>query len=213
MARFVNDVSYPDGTKVEAGARFVKTWTMRNDGKSVWPHDTQLIAVGGDQMVAFPDAHRAGGGGVPVPPAGRGEEVEVSVELQAPPRPGRYVAHFRMQAGGARFGHRVWADIVVVEKAKAEEKAEPAPPARDESDMSMSITPDIALAVSAKLRELSAPPPSGGGAGAAFVMVDPLPETLLVPDMDGGDDDDTEHNAGGPPPLAEAEAEAAAAAP
>merc|ERR1719198_2655291 len=45
-------------------------------------------------------------------------------------------------------------------------------------------------------------------------MVDPLPETLLVPDMDGGGDD-TEHNAGGSPPLAEAEpeAETAAAAP
>merc|ERR1739848_324642 len=38
-------------------------------------------------------------------------------------------------------------------------------------------------------------------------MVDPLPETLLVPDMDG---DDSEHNTGGPPPPL---AEAAAAAP
>jgi len=234
MARFVNDVSYPDGTKVEAGARFVKTWTMRNDGKSAWPHDTQLIAVGGDKMVALPDAHRAGGGGVPVPAAGRGEEVEVSVELQAPPRPGRYVGHFRMQAGGARFGHRVWADIVVVEKAEEKAEPAPAPPAQDESAMSMSITPDIALAVSAKLRELSAPqdpqdpapapvlapaptsapapaasgscsPPGGGG--AAFVMVDPLPETLLVPEMDG---DGAEHNTGAPPPPL---AGAAAAAP
>jgi len=232
MARFVNDVSYPDGTKVEAGARFVKTWTMRNDGKSAWPHDTGLIAVGGDKMVALPDAHRAGGGGVPVPAAGRGEEVEVSVELRAPPRPGRYVGHFRMQAGGARFGHRVWADIVVVEKA--EEKAGPAAaPAQDASAVGMSITPDIALAVSAKLRELSAPqdpapapvlapaatPAAGGGdaggssspggSGAAFVMVDPLPETLLVPEMDG---DDKEHNTGSPPPPPRAEDASAAAA-
>merc|ERR1719428_2045296 len=95
----------------------------------------------------------------------------------------------------------------------------------------MSITPDIALAVSAKLRELSAPqdpapapvlapaptsapapaasgscsPPGGGG--AAFVMVDPLPETLLVPEMDG---DGAEHNTGAPPPPL---AGAAAAAP
>merc|ERR1719198_1997381 len=178
MARFVNDVSYPDGTKVEAGARFVKTWTMRNDGKSVWPHDTQLIAVGGDTMVALPDAHRAGAGGVPVPAAGRGEEMEVSVELQAPPRPGRYVGHFRMQAGGARFGHRVWADIVVVEKA--EEKAEPAPPAQqDESAMSMSITPDIALAVSAKLRELSAPQGAQDPPPAPVVV--PAPAPVVVP--------------------------------
>jgi hypothetical protein len=211
MARFVNDVSFPDGTKVEAGARFVKTWTMRNDGKAAWPTGTRLTAVGGDGMAPIPDPHPEG---VAVG-ADKGEEVEISVELQAPPKPGRYVAHFRMQSDGTRFGHRVWADIVVVEKVEPT----PAPVPVQQHESKMSITPDIALAVSAKLRELSAPAPApvtvaapaqvivsapapitaaapapltaaspgSGGAGAAFVMVDPLPETLLVPEV--GDDD------------------------
>merc|ERR1719263_2472826 len=177
---------------------------MRNDGKAAWPADTRLTAVGGDNMAPIPNSHPEG---VAVS-ADKGEEVEISVELQAPPKPGRYVAHFRMQSDGTRFGHRVWADIVVVEKVEPT----PAPAPVQQHESKMSITPDIALAVSAKLRELSTPAPApvtvaapapvivsapapltaaapapltagGGAAGAAFVMVDPLPETLLVSEV------------------------------
>merc|ERR1711865_820336 len=75
-----------------------------------------------------------------------GQEIAISVELKAPEKPGRYVGHFRMQSGAHRFGHRVWADVVVVQKFVQE--------------MKMSITPDVALAVSAKLRELQTPEPA-----------------------------------------------------
>jgi len=204
MARFVTDVTIPDGTKLSPGEKFVKTWTMRNDGKGNWPVGSRLMSVGGDNMTVGTTAKE----GVLVVPACReilpGQQVEVSIELQAPSKPGRYVGHFRMQAGGHRFGHRVWADIIVVmpEEVKKETEEVVTEPIQDE--MRMSITPDVALAVSAKLQELSTPVVSvpttadqqqqepitstqrmvaAGNASPSFVMVDPLPETLLVPDM------------------------------
>ena len=41
-------------------------------------------------------------------------EVEVSVDLVAPEKPGRYVSHWRLVApAGPKFGHRVWVLIQV----------------------------------------------------------------------------------------------------
>jgi hypothetical protein len=45
------------------------------------------------------------------------DEVEVSVDLVAPERPGRYVSHWRLVApAGPKFGHRVWVLIQVLLK-------------------------------------------------------------------------------------------------
>jgi len=44
-----------------------------------------------------------------------GEEIQVAVDMKAPPVGGRYVSHWRLVApGGPKFGHRVWALIQVV---------------------------------------------------------------------------------------------------
>jgi next-to-BRCA1 protein 1 len=44
-----------------------------------------------------------------------GEDVEVSVNLVAPDRAGRYVSHWRLASpSGQKFGHRVWVLILVV---------------------------------------------------------------------------------------------------
>jgi hypothetical protein len=41
------------------------------------------------------------------------EEVDVKVEINVPPQPGRYVSYFRLcTADGCRFGPKIWADIV-----------------------------------------------------------------------------------------------------
>lgn len=173
MSRFVTDVTIPDGTKVVAGKTFVKTWRMRNDGKAAWPVGSRLMPVGGDNMTNST-------AGILVVPAGRviqpRQEVDITVELQAPARPGRYVGHFRMAVDDQRFGHRVWADIIVVEPQteKFEEQVEQTATdlqfeeqekffveqtATDVNEsLKMSITPDVALAVSAKLCELQAAP-------------------------------------------------------
>jgi hypothetical protein len=42
------------------------------------------------------------------------QEVEAAVDLIAPEKPGRYVAHWRLaSAAGPKFGHRVWVVIQV----------------------------------------------------------------------------------------------------
>merc|ERR1712070_905042 len=41
-ARFVCDITIPDGTTVTQGQCIEKTWRVRNDGLTVWPTNTQL---------------------------------------------------------------------------------------------------------------------------------------------------------------------------
>jgi len=50
MARFVADVTIPDGTEILPGTTFVKIWKMRNDGEVTFPSETKLKNVGGDLM-------------------------------------------------------------------------------------------------------------------------------------------------------------------
>jgi next-to-BRCA1 protein 1 len=182
MARFVTDVTIPDGTKVKTGTKFVKIWLLRNDGKAAWPVGSRLMPVGGDNMVSG----EAASDGVLVVPASRevlpGQEVEVSMELTAPAKPGRYVGHFRMQIGDQRFGHRVWADVVVEQPEQLPEQL----PAQEEPKMD--ISQDVVLAVSAKLRDIQAHRSEATEAESpsspSFVMV-PMPETLLaMPEVD-----------------------------
>ena len=44
-----------------------------------------------------------------------GEDIEISVDLVAPDRSGRYVSHWRLVSpSGQKFGHRVWVLILVI---------------------------------------------------------------------------------------------------
>ena len=105
-ARYIKE-SLPDRAEFQPKAQFQKTWTMRNDGTAPWPQETHFINVGGDDL--SPTQPLVG----PVNPA---QTVDVTVQMSAPEKEGRYTQFFRMHDGTKRFGHRVWADIQVVEK-------------------------------------------------------------------------------------------------
>lgn len=108
-ARFVVDVSFPDGLGVKTSSTFSKTWRLSNDGEAAWPEGCRLMFVSGELM----DGPRAG---LPVQSIAPGELVDVTVELTAPAARGRYVGYWRMQtSNGEWFGHRLWADIVAVD--------------------------------------------------------------------------------------------------
>ena len=126
MARFVRDVTMPDGSEVAPYSTFFKTWRVRNDGKSDWPEGCHLVSAGGDRLLDS----KLGEDFVlkqPVPATAAGEEVELTLELGAPDVTGRHVGYFRLQSpDGGNFGQRLWADVRVT---------------GDDMSVSMTLTP------------------------------------------------------------------------
>jgi uncharacterized protein YkwD len=87
-AVFVEDISYPDNTRLEAGEKFTKTWKLQNTGTCKWSGYT-VAFVSGDKMEA-PDS-------VPVPETEAKSTVEVSVDLVAPAENGAYTGNFELR--------------------------------------------------------------------------------------------------------------------
>lgn len=109
-ARFVKDDTLFDGVEVEADTEVVKTWTIKNAGQSTWPESTALLHVGGDLELRAEESRVLVGAVKP------GQEVSVSVKLTTPKTPGRVWSYWRLVSGAKRFGLKVWADLLVVEK-------------------------------------------------------------------------------------------------
>jgi uncharacterized protein YkwD len=87
-AIFVEDVTYPDNTRLEAGEKFTKTWKLQNTGNCKWT-DFTVAFVSGDKMQA-PDS-------VPVPETEVSSTAEVSVDLVAPSEDGAYAGNFELR--------------------------------------------------------------------------------------------------------------------
>jgi hypothetical protein len=106
-AKFVQDVTIPDGTKLSPGAAFVKVWRMRNTGTCTWETGTKLVFSSGDQM--------GGPADVPVTtPVAPGSEVDISANLNAPNTPGVYQGKWQLRdQKGTFFGSAIWVKIVV----------------------------------------------------------------------------------------------------
>lgn len=97
-AAFVADVTVLDGSFVQAGSAFTKTWTLQNKGSCVWTRDFAIVPSGGERMDA-PDETYIDKIVLP------GEMVNVSVQLTAPQTTGGYTSNFMLQtAEGAQFG-------------------------------------------------------------------------------------------------------------
>jgi next-to-BRCA1 protein 1 len=116
-AHFVRDVTVPDGSALRPGQRVLKTWSMKNSGKVYWPRDTKLVFVGGQLSPIESEEQPL------IPLAAPGEVVDVSVRLQMPDKPGRYTGYYRLSYGeGARFGNRIWIDVLVSDSASTSAK-------------------------------------------------------------------------------------------
>ena len=105
-AAFVSDITIPDGTQVDAGAPFTKTWRLRNTGTTAWGADYQLVHVDGPDF---------GGTAVAVA-AAPGAEVEVTRVLVASGS-GRQRSSWQMSHGATRFGPVIWVEVDVVAAA------------------------------------------------------------------------------------------------
>jgi hypothetical protein len=117
IAGYMEDVTIPDGTEMDPGESFTKTWRLRNNGSCNWTIGYRLVFVSGDQMdgpaiQAFTDEW--------IYP---GYEVDVSVDLVAPSEPGTYIGYWKLQSEtGVSFGLAptsgpFYVEIVVVGEA------------------------------------------------------------------------------------------------
>ncbi|CAM9108568.1 unnamed protein product, partial [Phaeothamnion confervicola] len=150
-ARFVTDVTVPDGTVLAPSTPFVKTWRLSNEGSCAFggpAADVRLVNVGGDLMggpaegVAVSDVQRPGA------------QFDVSLPLVAPARAGRYIGYWRMLSDGdTAWGHRLWVDIVVEESPETAAAAA----AREEHDVD-SFGPDAGSGA-------ASPPDAGAQSG------------------------------------------------
>lgn len=87
-ALFVEDVNYPDHTRLDAGEKFTKTWKIQNTGNCKWTGYT-VAFVSGDKMEA-PES-------VSVPETEAQSAVEISVDLVAPADDGSYAGNFELR--------------------------------------------------------------------------------------------------------------------
>jgi len=118
-AVFVEDVTYPDHTRLKAGEKFTKTWKLQNIGTCTWTGYT-VAFVSGDKMEA-PDS-------VPVPETESKSTVDVSVELVAPAEDGAYAGNFELRDAEGEsiplgLETTFWVKIIVGEEGAAEQVA------------------------------------------------------------------------------------------
>jgi hypothetical protein len=115
MVKFMDDVTFPDNTKVKINTQFTKTWKLKNTGSCAWTSGYQLVFDGGDQMSA-PAAQTLTNGTV-----APGETLNVSVTLTAPAAPGTYRGNWKIrEPGGATFTLSTgpfWVQIVAVDNS------------------------------------------------------------------------------------------------
>jgi hypothetical protein len=92
------DVTVPDGTIMNPGESFSKTWRLENVGSCIW---TRLYAVtffSGNSL----DAYQTNTLAEPVSP---GQQVDVTVDMEAPEEPGVYQSNWMLtNQDGALFG-------------------------------------------------------------------------------------------------------------
>jgi hypothetical protein len=115
MAGFINDVTIPDGTEVEAGSTFTKTWRLRNDGTCPWNADYRIVFSDGDSLDGPDSAEFVTEDIVP------GKTVDISLDLTAPDEPGDYTGYWMLENadgdafGIGRTGASFWVKITVPE--------------------------------------------------------------------------------------------------
>lgn len=103
---FISDVTIPDGTVVAPGGAFVKTWAIRNSGTCSWGGGYTAVLVGGQAFGASSPQ--------PIPAAGPGDTINISINMFAPSSPGPASSVWQIQASnGVVFGTKFDAVINV----------------------------------------------------------------------------------------------------
>jgi hypothetical protein len=123
VATFIKDVTIEDGSTLDPGQYFIKTWRIQNVGTCTWNSDYQLVFASGDLMggslyQSLTNVH--------IPP---GTTMDVSVQLRAPEESGSYRGYWRFkdsQGGdfGLTSGGSVWVDIKVEDDSSSQNNSD-----------------------------------------------------------------------------------------
>lgn len=105
-AKYINDITIPDGSLMKPGTTFDKTWAIQNNGTTTWTKEYQLIYIDGTQTPTLT---------VKLPKEVKpGETIEVTIKFVAPSTLGSYTSWWQMfSADGYRFGEPVSLRITV----------------------------------------------------------------------------------------------------
>ena len=93
--RYLADVTIPDDTTIEPGTEFIKTWRMENNGSTTWGEGYHFVFVNGNPM--------SGPHEVPLPAAGPGQQVEISINQVAPLDAGKHFGDWRVRNPQGEF--------------------------------------------------------------------------------------------------------------
>lgn len=92
------DVTISDGSRIEAGESFAKTWRLVNAGSCSWTEEYSVVWFSG-QLLGPVREQRLSGETAP------GEMMEITVDMVAPETPGMYQSNWKMRnADGGLFG-------------------------------------------------------------------------------------------------------------
>jgi len=107
--RFVSE-TVPDGTQLQPGEAFTKTWTIRNGGTGVWTGDYDLFLISSNPA----NEHLGSPESIPLSQEVKtGEEISISVNLTAPSKDGLYTVTYQLrnERGELIFGSELWVTI------------------------------------------------------------------------------------------------------
>ena len=106
QARFVRDVTIPDGMVVVPGQMLEKVWTTENTGTTTWGSGYHLAFIEGSRLGAPPT--------ISLPTVAPGTRANLTLPLHLPDTlsPGEYTGYWRLRnAQGTYFGDRLWIRI------------------------------------------------------------------------------------------------------
>jgi len=106
FSRWTGDETIPDGTVLNPGESFVKTWKLRNAGTCDWSTDTRIVFEEGDKL--------DGPTSIKIDRVVRpGDTYVVEVPMKAPSSDGNYTGVWRFTAAdGTKMG-KYWVKITV----------------------------------------------------------------------------------------------------
>ena len=118
--------STPDGSSFAPNRLVSQSWTLRNPGPNTWPAGCAVHFIGGDDMRNLDDKHPSPVSAMTI--ANRSNVLEHALEpgktatftvtLKSPAREGRAISYWRLKTDdGLPFGHKLWCDITVTNKA------------------------------------------------------------------------------------------------